>query len=266
MKTGKRLSDVFYATAQTEESSTKPSVHMFTEKHATTETVADDEHKLQIKLVKDMNVNKESEEDPSLSHTHIKMAEGMHATKETESHEEVVPRRKPSTEMSATKESENERETDIPRMKKSKEMHGTKETESTVWVIKAANVFGHVSKMSTSDDEVVINAPRLKRYKHFHSSMESRFSRDFGIKPRIKMSKTMTSTKESEPEEGWRPGIRMGTVSASTESEAIDHDENRLQKFKSVNVYGHSSDSSVQTLLYGNRNAGDQTAQGNTIY
>lgn len=75
------------------------------------------------------------------------------------------------------------------------------------------------------------------------------------------MSKTMTSTKESEPEEGWRPGIRMGTVSASTESEAIDHDENRLQKFKSVNVYGHSSDSSVQTLLYGNRNAGDQTAQ-----
>ncbi|XP_060071739.1 gamma-tubulin complex component 6-like [Ylistrum balloti] len=251
LKTGKRLSDTFYATAQTEESPTKSSIYVFPDKHATSETDPDDGHKLQIKLVQNVNVNKESVENPEC--LHIKLAEGMHVSKETESQEGVVPHRRTATGMSANKQSTEERA--LPRMKKSEEMHGTKETESTEWLIKKSSTFGHVSKMSTSGDEFVIQAPRLKKSEQFHSSIESKFSKDFGIKPRIRMSKTMSSTTESKPIEYSRPGIKIGQMSASVESEMVDQDENRLQKFKSFNIHGHSSDSTVQKLLYGEKKA-----------
>ncbi|XP_021351064.1 gamma-tubulin complex component 6-like isoform X2 [Mizuhopecten yessoensis] len=251
LKTGKRLSDTFYATAQTEECALKSSIHVFPEKHATTETDPDDVHKSQIKQVQNISVNMESEEQQEC--LHIRMADGMHATKETESHEEVVPHRKPNMEMNINKQSTEERQ--LPRMKKNAEMHGTKQTESTEWLIKKPSTFGQVSKMSALGDEFVIQAPRLKKFEHFHSSMESKFSKDFGIKPRIRMSKTMSSTTESKYVEDSRPRIKMGKMSASMESERIDHDENRLEKFKSLNVHGHSSDSTVQKLLYGDRKA-----------
>ncbi|XP_033725469.1 gamma-tubulin complex component 6-like [Pecten maximus] len=257
LKTGKRLSDSFYATAETDESPTKPSIHVFPGKHATSETDPDDTHKSHIRLMQNVNVNKESEENPEC--LHIKLSEGRHASKETESQEEVVPHRKTNPDIHANKQSTEER--DLPRTKKSEEMHITKQTESTEWLIKKSSTFGHVSKMSSLGDEFVIQAPRLKRSDQFHSSMESKFSKDFGIKPRIKMSKTMSSTTESKSVEESRPGIKMGKMSASTESEMIDQDENRLQKFKSFNVHGHSSDSTVQQLLYGDRKAKQETKQ-----
>ncbi|XP_069123682.1 LOW QUALITY PROTEIN: gamma-tubulin complex component 6-like [Argopecten irradians] len=255
LKTGKRLSDAFYATAETDESPTKPSIQVFPGKHATSETNPDDTHKSQIKLVDNINVNKESEENPEC--LHIKLSEGMHATKESEPQEDIVPHRRTNPDISANKQSTEER--DLPRMKKSEDMHITKQTESTEWLIKKSSTFGHVSKMSSSVDEFVVPAPRLKKSEHFHSSMESKFSKDFGIKPQVRMSKTMSSTTESKSVEVSRPQIKMGKMSASTESEMVDRDENRLQKFKSFNVHGHSSDSTVQQLMYGDGKSKQET-------
>jgi len=42
-------------------------------------------------------------------------------------------------------------------------------------------------------------------------------------------------------------------MSATKESEHVDHDLKRVQMFKERNVYGHATDSSVQRLLYDGR-------------
>jgi hypothetical protein len=60
----------------------------------------------------------------------------------------------------------------------------------------------------------------------------------------------MHATKESDTSVIKRLRIKKSQeMWATKESEFIDHDKLRLEKFKAVNVYGHSSDSTVQKLL-----------------
>lgn len=59
-----------------------------------------------------------------------------------------------------------------------------------------------------------------------------------------------------------RSHIKMSkSMSAITESEHVDHDAVRRQRFQVRNVHGHMSDSSIQKLLYGDGLAlADKTA------
>lgn len=221
--------------------------------HSTKETESPDQDKLSVKIVRDMHATKETKE--AVYKSHVKVSSDMYATKETESHDDQIrPHIRPSATMSSTTESTNVQETNFPRLKRSKDMDSNTETEAAVWKIKKPNVFGHPSQL-TKFEPVELNVPKLKRSLQFHASLESEL-RDFGIKPKIRMSKTMYATKESDTSVIKRLRIKKSQeMWATKESEFIDHDKLRLEKFKAVNVYGHSSDSTVQKLLYGDKHS-----------
>jgi len=58
--------------------------------------------------------------------------------------------------------------------------------------------------------------------------------------------------KETSEPSSFVPHVKLNAVTnASTESERIDMDSILREKFRQRNVHGHSSDSSVAKLLYG---------------
>ena len=60
-----------------------------------------------------------------------------------------------------------------------------------------------------------------------------------------------TAEETSEPSQ-FVPHIKLNAATnASTESEHVDVDSIRREKFRQHNVHGHSSDSSVARLLHG---------------
>ncbi|VDI62651.1 gamma-tubulin complex component 6, partial [Mytilus galloprovincialis] len=267
VKTGIKLNDSFSASAETEEADVRSGIQTYQHANATKETEGVEKDKYSIRMVGEMNATKESTQEDEFK-SHIKVRKDMHATKETESNDdEFRPHNKPNLMMSSTTESTNVQETSFPKLKRNKDMDSNTETEAAIWKIKKPSVFGHPSQM-TKLDSVEIAAPKLKRSLHFHASLESEL-RDFGIKPRIRISKNMYASKESEPSVIKRLRIKKSEqMWATKESEMIDHDALRLEKFKTINVYGHSSDSTVQKLLYGdkhNRSYDDTDTKGFTV-
>jgi len=58
--------------------------------------------------------------------------------------------------------------------------------------------------------------------------------------------------EETSESSSFMPRVKMNaTTNASTESEYVDVDDLRREKFRQRNVHGHSSDSSVARILYG---------------
>ncbi|KAL5014919.1 hypothetical protein ScPMuIL_009189 [Solemya velum] len=215
------------------------------ENHVSNQTVEKEEC-THIKLSTKMHSTKESEniveEKP-----HIKSVDDKHISQESEEaiHRTLV---KINEERNVSKESEQPDE-DFVR-KRHGDSHISQETAPTEWKVKKQSFFGHVSQLSNLDYEIVV--PVLK---HSNSMSASKESEQIIMKPGIKMNEKMSSTKESEQTLGSysvRPQIKMSQTRSSTkESESVDLDAITRKKFLQRNVHGHSSQSTVQKLLYG---------------
>ncbi|XP_041349185.1 gamma-tubulin complex component 6-like [Gigantopelta aegis] len=219
-----RISDKMHATKETEaDEKSKPQIQLFPERQATTETVSDDTFLPTIKCFKDVGSTKETE------------------SREEKSHLKFHPDQCVSTESTQGKE------IDAPHLKRQSNVHANVESKPQELVIKLAGQFGHVSDQTEQENAI---APRLKKHAWIYANLESN-PKDYGIRPRIRMSKKMSATTESQCVDVRSVHKSSALMYATKESEYVDENEVRVKKFKERNVYGHSTDSSVQRLLYG---------------
>ncbi|KAK3103352.1 hypothetical protein FSP39_018661 [Pinctada imbricata] len=245
VKTGIRLSSTHSADTESEESPTKPSIHTYQHAHSSVQS-EETQAKPHIRVSSDQNVSKETEGEISTKPS-VKVSDHMSATTETKEREHK-PHIKTVPDVNALKETMETRELNVPKLKGRSDLHATTESKPSEWKIKKRNLFGHVSQLSKA--ETVISAPKLKRPEQIYAALESDY-KDFGIKPRIKMNKKMSATKESE-EIQTKSKIKFSEkMHATKESEFVDFDQMRLEKFRQQNIAGHASDSTIQRLLYG---------------
>lgn len=235
---------------ESEELPAKPAIHVFHEHHPSKETTVSEPTRPHIHMMLDRHVTKESEPEEKAK-LGVKLSTQMSATTETVA-KEYKPHMKSNKDMFSSKESTATKEDSFPKRKVQEGSGVSRETQEKVWRVKPTSLYGHVSQLSKQ--EFQINIPRLKRPEEIFASLESDY-KDYGIKPRIRMSKHMSATRESEASSGVvRSGIKFSkTMSSTRESEWVDVDQLRLEKFKQQNIHGHSSDSTVQALLYGPR-------------
>ena len=219
-----RVSGEIHATTETEAGENgKPQIQLFPNRQATSETVSDDTFQPTIKCFKDVGATTETES--SKEKCHLKFHPDNNASTES----------KPGKEIS------------VPSLKRQPDVHANTESKSEAVKIKQAGQFGHVSDQTEQENDL---APRLKKHAWMYANLESN-PKDYGIRPRIRMNKKMSATAESQATVV-RPVIKSSAVMHATkESEPVDENEVRVKRFKVRNVYGHSTDSSVQRLLYG---------------
>ncbi|RUS78668.1 hypothetical protein EGW08_013556 [Elysia chlorotica] len=243
---------------ETEEAQVKLKTHLVQGQHVTDESSSPDVDKMHIKFLPGVSASKQSEEKEVRAH--VKASDLMSATKESESSDLSSKTHVRFVEGTNVNQQSTEERKICPTKGKSKsgaQENVTSESLPQVWVIKKPSLFGHVSQLSGSD--YVLSAPKLKRQASQHANMESEF-KDFGIKPRVRMSKTMSATKESsetestkdQPRGSRKPQIKMVQGRGiSVESERFDENEVARKRFLARNSRGHASDSTVQRLLYG---------------
>lgn len=232
---------------ETEQRESHPQIHCSDHIQATSETSASEEGRTIVKFVEGHSASKESEGEKSVL-MHIKMSGTLSATTETE---EKVLRSQIQQVPGCHANMQNQEEFQaIPKLRHHSAMNIATETESAEWKLKRPSLFGHVTQLSKSD--CTFHAPRLKRQLDKHANIETDF-RDFAIKPHIRMHKTRCATAESS-EQVERPQIHISKEShVSKESEYVDFDALRRKRFIALNVHGHSSDSTVEKLMYGDR-------------
>lgn len=248
--TGSELQRGRRVNLESEELPAKPAIQVFHEHHPSKETTVSEPSRPHIHIMSDRHATKESEPEEKAK-LGVKLSTQMSATTETVA-KEYKPHLKSNKDMFSSKESTATKEDSFPKRKVQEGSGVSRETQEKEWRVKPASLYGHVSQLSKQ--EFQINIPRLKRPEEIFASLESDY-KDYGIKPRIRMSKHMSATQESEASSGVvRSGIKFSkTMSSTRESEWVDVDQLRLEKFKQQNIYGHSSDSTVQALLYGPR-------------
>lgn len=214
---------------------------------------------IHLKSNESQHVGKESEE--SVSQVHVKMNPFMNATTETEeqpqkSHLKTVPGK------SSTLESKADNLEHRQHLKMNPVMNATKESEAVARKSRPPNIFGHISQISRMEFDVL--APHLKRNSEMHATKESEWNEfsSYQIRPRHrKPVEGQSIDKQTTSDDGQMPGFHLRasqTVNALTESEHVDLDAARTERFRARNVHGHSSDSSVQALLYGERESGQK--------
>ncbi|BFZ12360.1 hypothetical protein BsWGS_15399 [Bradybaena similaris] len=218
------------------------------------DAIGTEEHtKSSIRMVQGVSAATETTEAQDIRHT--KSNPTMFASKESDPDKEKKTRYVKFQDVCVSDETSEERQM-IPKMGKSlTSQSASQESESKVWIIKKPSTFGHISQLSNS--EYILTVPKLRRQSLQHANMESDF-KDFSIKPCIRMNKTMSATTESESSSApvpLQPRTHVKVLSnrnASSESQRVDENVLAVQRFRAHNVQGHSSDSTVQHLLYGN--------------
>ncbi|CAL1527089.1 unnamed protein product [Lymnaea stagnalis] len=233
-----------------EETVPKACTHAVEGQHVTKESEGSPKTKPHIKMMKGVGSLKETEE--STAKKHIKTSGVMSASKESDpkstEHKSHIKFRQGRQ---VNDESSDQRQM-IPKRQRAQNAQSGTETESKVWVIKKPSMFGHVSQLSNTS--YVLTVPKLRRQSERHASMESSY-KDFSIKPQVRMNKNMSASKESEDSPKsfkHRPHIRvLAHRNASIESQQVDENDLKRKRFLSRNAKGHSSDSTVQRLLYG---------------
>ena len=203
----------------------------------------------QIKTVDDRNACKETD---SLDFVpHIKMNSGRSSV--TESVEEPMkPHLKSVDGRFSTLESTS---TEVKRshIKMNEETNALTETREVVSKRRPMNVFGHISQISRMEFDVP--APRLKRSTAMNVMKESEWSEfsSYQIRPHRRRHVEGQSVDKQTEETVLAGHVKMNKyVNAFTESEPVDVDNLKMERFRALNVHGHASDSSVQALLYGN--------------
>ncbi|WAR25208.1 GCP6-like protein [Mya arenaria] len=243
--TRRSLNSSFHVSDETEESLQKPAIQTFQHMHATTET-STEVSKASVRTVEDRHASRESEAE-SEARPGVKAVGNQHISLQTQE-DTARPHIRSYEDRHANKRSD-EPEPDIAPKLKLGVMHSSTESKPMEWKVKKQNVFGHVSQIS---DSYEFKMPKLKKSTQFSASRESEWSTDFCIKPKIRINKLQTANTQSEDgETERRRAIKMSDrMSATKESEYIDHEKKRVQMFKERNVFGHATDSTVQRLLY----------------
>lgn len=219
---------------------------MFEHAHATKESLGDVVSKLQVKKVGDHHATEEST-DPADARPHIKTVDDKHITQQSGGEPEFRPHIRSFENVHANKHSDAPELDNIPKLKLGF-MHSSTETKPLEWKIKKQSVFGHVSQIS---DSYEFKIPKLKKSEMMSAMKESDWSKDYCIKPKIRINKQKMANVETEAAVTARTGIKMsGERSATKESEYVDYEAKRVQMFKERNVYGHATDSTVEKLLY----------------
>ena len=244
----------YHHSVETEESEARPNTQLVQGKHITAESSPTVMDKPNIKLLPGMSASTQSKE--AEVRAHVKSSGSMSATKESEP-EDLNPKTHVRVVEGTNVNQQTTKEQRMcPRRAKAETQENvSSESVPKVWVIKKPSMFGHVSELSGS--EYVLTVPKLKRQVFQHANSESEF-KDFGIKPRIRISKTMYATKQSSDLESVKGhGSRKPQVKKvegrgiSLESERVDENEIARKRFLARNSHGHASDSTVQRLLYG---------------
>ncbi|KAL4226032.1 Gamma-tubulin complex component 6 [Mactra antiquata] len=242
------LNASFHVSDETEEVATKSSIQTYDHIHATKESDGqiDDTSKFHTKRVDDQHASKETTEEP-INRPHIKAVSNKHINQQSEPEPEARPHIRSYKDNYATKRSEEPEYDNVPRLKLGV-MTSSTESKPMEWKIKKQSLFGHVSQLSNSYE---VSVPRLKKSSAMSSTRESDWSTDYNIKPRIRINKKQTANTQSEEAQSGRSKIKMSDkMSATKESEYVDHEAKRVQMFKERNVFGRATDSSVEKLLY----------------
>lgn len=136
-------------------------------------------------------------------------------------------------------------------------MSAAKASEETLPKIKVHNVFGHVSQISCLESN--ISAPRLKKAENMHATKESEWDgfTSYQIRPnRRKAVEGHAADKQTSNDSSltYCSHVKMNNfMNALTESKFLDVEHLRTERFRSRNIHGHSSHSTIQHLLYGNK-------------
>ena len=235
---------------ETEESLSKPHIRGVHGKQTTDETTESSERRPHVRAVAGSNINTESEQSPERIHT--LQSSSMWATKESDTFsDESKPHLKCRKDQQVNQSSVEERKLIPHRANVRGGLHSISEqTESLEWKVKKRNVFGHASEMSKIDSK--LSVPKMRTFGMRHVSAESDF-RDFSIKPKIRINSKVSVNSETEQVD-FRSSVRVQAARhVSTESALVDEHARAVDRFRSRNVKGHISDSSVQKLLYGDR-------------
>ena len=254
---------------------TKQHIKLVEGHHATSESTTESQAKSTIKVDDARNVSKESEETEMKSS--IKTGGKMHATQESEPQE--APKASVKCSGGATKETEEQEERKHlktfegvhagveskevvvkPHLKTNAEFNALKESVEAAPKVYKPSIYGHISEISREEFSII--APKMKRRDEMYATKQSElFDREITVKSgrrRVKGQDVnkVTMFNEDETDAGasqWVSLKKREGMHMSKESEYVDVDAYRLERFKERNVHGHAADSSVQKLLYGGR-------------
>lgn len=215
----------------------KPGIKMIASLN--TETTQEQDFVPHKKMIPGRDVNAETTEGQQARNTRGRGA-AMGCTQQSSAEADLVPKKKLVSGQFVSQESQHvERR---PLIKIDLKHHPSVQSSSIVQRIPQRNMFGHPSQMSMiSNYEIIFPIVKPPTQPPSFSDV------DFGcyqIKPNRKRN------KEDDPDGAYGVGMNRNMY-ATKESEYIDFDQKRMDKFKATNVHGHSSDSSVQRLLYG---------------
>lgn len=259
-KSGVKIVQGQHVTMETEpDTEAKASIKMQDGIHATTESEGQESQKTGIRIGSEMHATKESEISEKEDKPHIKIIIGKGAMQESESE----TGEKQHIRTFKGQHSSLETTQDISRnLRTTRTLRANLESIPELLKLPRRSRFGHISQISRDDTNIW--APKLKRREGHFASLESDW-RSYQVKPHQKRVKGQSVDTQSADERSVIPRLKSGgAMFASKESEFVDHDVVRLQKFRQQNLFGHSSDSSVQRLLYygKGKGSGDDAADG----
>lgn len=215
--------------------------------HATKESENLVTLKPHVKRVGERHTTEETPHSGDVSRPQVKSVGNKHVTQQSSGKPESRPHIRSYDNVHANKQSGGPEYDSVPKLKQGV-MHFSIESKPVEWTIKKQSMFGHVSQLSSSYD---FSVPKLKKSETMSAMKESDWSRDYCIKPKIRINKAKTANTQSEEMSGGRRAIKMSSrMSATKESEYVDHDAKCVQLFKERNVHGHATDSRVEKLLY----------------
>ena len=140
-----------------------------------------------------------------------------------------------------------------PKAPQEIEMHRSETTcHESVSAVTKPSFFGHVSQLASID--YTISVPKTKPPETMRATTESSQSKDFIVQcHRRRYVDGQSVNAETQEMTAHRPIIKINRrFGASTESEYVDANIAKMKRFRELNRHDkHSSDSSIQTLLYG---------------
>ena len=215
-------------TAMSEGAVDKPAIRLVQGQSIAQETSQHDTEHSSVQFVKGRNINEESEQDP-VTRSPIKRVHDIHANMESESCVDLQ----------------------TGHLKTQPNIHANLETQQAIPHVKPVNIHGHASEES---HEVLNQVPRKKQIRDMSVGKESTETHEIRPHGRRKIAGQFAE-RESDHEEVYRPHIKMNKdMNVNKMSEEQDTAELNRIKFQQQNIHGHSSNSTIQRLLYGRRN------------
>lgn len=205
-------------------------------------------HEPRARMVANTHVSQQSNETQEEKRS-VKIVSGQSSSLESKStNEAIVPSRKVVEGKNIYEESS---ETSAKPKIRISEMKSTTESRPAKPKQPKRSFFGHVSDLSKAD--YTFDIPKLKRPPNLNAIKET-VSMDRFI-PRRKTVGNRSVDEQTKEIKKRRHVKLFEDKHASIQSELIDNDARRLEVFKLKNTKGHSSDSTIQKLIYfGERN------------